>query len=498
MIKKEIYLEKPKKKISFFKIFISFVLILWILIYLPPKFYPEIFKNLEIQTEYFIKESFIILGQILKANLSKFQDFFEKPIVGYYLFYQKLQENIFKINKILTGFFAKLSDSILRFKNKIFALFLDKIPKIEFPKIKISMPNFDLPKPDLPKPDLLKPKFLSKKFKEEKVEKDSFIEKISFVEFNKFKELPQINKEILISKVKESEFKEVFFSKNINKAENNLKDILKGQVVNENLINKDYKIVEKEDEQRNLDKIKLNNLPQVKAKSVLVKSISGKEIFVKNPGEILSLASLTKLMTALIAFDNFKEDDIFEIRKEDIEKEGDNGLVVGDKFSRDDLLKLMLLLSSNDAAYSFTQKIGEEKFVSLMNQKAKEIGMKNTLFVDPMGISTLNKSTVDDFYKFIVYLFENKKEILNITQIKETTVFSLNGNSYNIKNRIYKIEPEIFEKEFLGGKTGFLSESGFNFFGIFKNSEPIVFIILNDPVNYFSSFREIFDLINQI
>jgi hypothetical protein len=205
MIKKEIYLEKPKKKISFFKIFISFVLILWILIYLPPKFYPEIFKNLEIQTEYFIKESFIILGQILKANLSKFQDFFEKPIVGYYLFYQKLQENIFKINKILTGFFAKLSDSILRFKNKIFALFLDKIPKIEFPKIKISMPNL--------KPDLLKTKFLSEKIKEEKIKKDSFIGKISFVEFNKFKELPQINKEILISKVKESEFKEVFLAK---------------------------------------------------------------------------------------------------------------------------------------------------------------------------------------------------------------------------------------------------------------------------------------------
>jgi len=470
MFRRDIYLTEQKKKRNFLKFLIFIIFILWFSIYLPPNFYLEILKIAKVQGEYILNEiliNFEKFVEIERENIKNFfvkiQNFLEKPIVGYYLFYSKLNNYVYLQEKRISNFKKIILDYLPKFSES----FKLKLPKISF-----------------------------KKSKSESQQKFNQLD-LNHVTFNQVKASPKIEIEILKSKIENNfKFFEVSFNKKIEKKENKF-NFLKGQLI---LEDENQKLSQKlnQELEENKKEIKIYNIPHVGAKSILVKSINGKEIFVKNPGQLLSIASIVKLMTSLIAFENYEENDVFEIRKEDIEKDGDNGLKLGDKFLRDDLIKIMLLLSSNDAAYSLTQKIGEEKFVYLMNKKAKEIGMKNTIFVDSTGLSTSNKSNVDDLYTLIVYLFENYRKILEITQEKEVKIYSLRGNLYEVKNRIYKIEPLIFEEEFLGGKTGFLFESGFNFLGIFKNSDPTVFIILNDPINYFSSFKEIYNLAKEI
>jgi D-alanyl-D-alanine carboxypeptidase len=129
--------------------------------------------------------------------------------------------------------------------------------------------------------------------------------------------------------------------------------------------------------------------PQITAKSALVFDTTTKEVlYSKNPTEKLPMASLTKIMTAIVALENKKQDDSYVINQSDLVGEDSMGLDAGEKLSLDELLYGMMLHSGNDAAETLASNFpgGTVAFVKAMNNKVKTLGLSDTNFTNPTGL----------------------------------------------------------------------------------------------------------------
>ncbi len=169
--------------------------------------------------------------------------------------------------------------------------------------------------------------------------------------------------------------------------------------------------------------------PKIDAQSALsVESdLYGQEkiIFEKDSKKILPIASITKLMTAMIVLDNCdlsaevvisESADAVAAQKQDIK--------LGDKLSAEKLLQIMIVGSSNKAAQALSELAEEQgsNFIFMMNQKAQEIGMQNTIFADPTGLSSENVSTAEDLVKMASYILKNYSKIADISKSKELEI----------------------------------------------------------------------------
>ena len=213
--------------------------------------------------------------------------------------------------------------------------------------------------------------------------------------------------------------------------------------------------------------------PEIDAKSVISFRIGKREriLVSKNPDEILPIASLSKLMTAIVAIENYELSEKIKISKKAADQENVpnyGNLKEGEIFSVKTLLNLMLVYSSNDAAYALAEKMGIENFIGKMNEKAKEIGMEKSKFFNPTGLKDgdLNFSTAKDLLKLVKYILKEKPEIFEMT--KEKGIYEVGNSIFDIKL------PE--GKELLGGKTGFLPEIGGCMIFIFKDENQTLFL----------------------
>lgn len=131
------------------------------------------------------------------------------------------------------------------------------------------------------------------------------------------------------------------------------------------------------------------NLPQVGAKSALVIDINNEKIlYEKNPRLRLPMASLTKIMTAIIALENKNTDAKYLVTKDDLVGEDSMGLTEGESLSLEELLYGLILNSGNDAAETIATNYptGRNSFINAMNQKVKALGLSNTNFTNPTGL----------------------------------------------------------------------------------------------------------------
>jgi D-alanyl-D-alanine carboxypeptidase (penicillin-binding protein 5/6) len=129
--------------------------------------------------------------------------------------------------------------------------------------------------------------------------------------------------------------------------------------------------------------------PQITAKSALIFDTTTKEVlYSKNPTEKLPMASLTKIMTAVIALENQKKNDEYVVSQKDLVGEDSMGLDVGEKLSLDELLYGLMLHSGNDAAETLATNYpnGRDAFIKAMNQKVKSLGLSDTCFTNPTGL----------------------------------------------------------------------------------------------------------------
>lgn len=244
--------------------------------------------------------------------------------------------------------------------------------------------------------------------------------------------------------------------------------------------------VESVDLFRPLSKDKINelNLESNNFLSVFIKD--GKEIILseKKADEVIAIASLTKLMTAIIVLENYNLDDLIQISASAIATYGDAGnLQIGEIMTIRDLLYITLIESSNDGAEALAEKMGTSTFVYKMNEKAASLGMNNTWFVNPSGLdegNLYNFSTVNDLKKMVVYILENHSLIAEILSLPEKELTSHSGISRTIKNT------NVLLKEsdaYLWGKTGYTNRANgcliliLNNFSINNNQGYVINII---------------------
>lgn len=200
------------------------------------------------------------------------------------------------------------------------------------------------------------------------------------------------------------------------------------------------------------------NSLSLEAKAVYVyDALNEKTIFEKNSESQLALASLAKLMSAEIAKENIPEWQMIKVGVEAIREEGDAGFTAGDEWKINDLLDTMLVSSSNDAAAAIA--LSKENFVSLMNQKSKELNLEQTFFFNPTGLDINGNlsgayGSAKDVAMLMDYILKKYPALLEATRQE-----SIAENSRNFKNT-NKIINEI--PNIIASKTGFSDLAGGN------------------------------------
>lgn len=201
------------------------------------------------------------------------------------------------------------------------------------------------------------------------------------------------------------------------------------------------------------------------ALSVYIDKEGGKRIlFEKNSEERLPIASLTKLMTADIILENYNLSQVIEISDDAVKEEEDFGnLKTGEIFIIGELLYPLLMESSNDAAAAFAQVIGENEFLSLMNLKARDLGLEDTHFINPTGLDPknsngVNYSTVKDLARLAEYLLKKEPLIWQISGLSEFNLYTADKVFHHKVENTNKLLGEI--PSIIGGKTGDTRKAG--------------------------------------
>ena len=234
------------------------------------------------------------------------------------------------------------------------------------------------------------------------------------------------------------------------------------------------------------------------AKAALALNLDNNEVlFEKNSEVVRSIASLTKLMTAMVFLESGTN--LFEtvkITRKDAYLSAKSGLRVGEKFYLIDLLYVSLMSSDNRATRALVRATGltQKEFVDRMNRTAYSLGLDNTHFADPTGLKMDNVSTARECAKLLSIALSDPL-IARITTTQTYKFFSLNRrwryHQANNSNRLLKSDIDI-----VGGKTGFIARSGWCLAVMLKNlEEKLCVIVLGASSNYrrFSEARYILE-----
>jgi len=232
--------------------------------------------------------------------------------------------------------------------------------------------------------------------------------------------------------------------------------------------------------------------PEIEAKAALVFSPDkNKILYQKNINQVLPIASLTKLMTALIVLENVDLEEIAIISKEAIATYGDiGGLMVKEEISVKNLLHALLMESSNDAATALAEAVQQKTnkdFIDLMNQKAEKLRLKNTNFVDSSGYDSGNVSTVEDIAQLVEYSFSQ----LIIWEIMRTPAIDLSSADGKINHHWVNTD-ELLNRlpNIVGGKTGYTEEAqGCLVLVIENNNKYLITIVLGAQERFLQTER---------
>lgn len=232
---------------------------------------------------------------------------------------------------------------------------------------------------------------------------------------------------------------------------------------------------------------------QILAESAISVELSenGRErvVFEKNSRQPRPIASISKLMTAIVAEEFYHPELQIQVSKNSVSQNGETGsLTVGEILRVSDLLHIMLIESSNDAAFSLAEVVGVEGFAELMNLKAEEIGMNSSRFFEPTGLDpendreSPNLSSAEDLVRLAEYIILKKPQILEIISKKEYPLYLENGTFHHLLRNTNQLLWEL--PNIVGGKTGFTEKAGGCLLVITKGRRPgayFINVVLNSP-----------------
>jgi len=206
----------------------------------------------------------------------------------------------------------------------------------------------------------------------------------------------------------------------------------------------------------------------INAQAVLMQSLDDNRPFLNyRTNKPWPIASITKLVTASVALETLGANQKIDVSQRAVDTEGTAGnLISGEVYRMEDLIKIMLITSSNDAVTAIEERFGgADELTRMLNKKAGELGMADTVFYDGSGLSDLDVSTASDLLKLVRYIIEEHPDILGWTRLPSILVQPLNSQA--IKT-LYNINPFVGSADFLGGKTGTLPEAKQNILGLFS------------------------------
>lgn len=197
------------------------------------------------------------------------------------------------------------------------------------------------------------------------------------------------------------------------------------------------------------------------AAAVLLDAATGITLFAKNENERRAMASTTKIMTAVIVLENADLNSVYTVTAADAAVEGSAlGVQKGNRLRVEALLKALMLVSGNDTAHALANAVaGSQKaFVRLMNQKAAALGLANTHFTNPAGLSDeKHYSTALDLARLTVYALKNKTFARICSTADDTIAFLSPKKSVPLHNH-NRLLSEY--KGCIGVKTGYTQAAG--------------------------------------
>ncbi len=195
--------------------------------------------------------------------------------------------------------------------------------------------------------------------------------------------------------------------------------------------------------------------------ALIVDQRNGTTFYAKNPDEKMPIASITKLMTAMVVLDADPSlNEQLTVQNEDVDtlRNSSSRLRVGTRLSRRELLQLALMSSENRAASALAHAYpaGYQAFVAAMNRKARQIGMRSSTFVDATGLHSENAATAADLSKMVVaaYQYELIRKITTTGSYELATrkrVIGFKNTNALVRNKDWQIGLS---------KTGFINEAG--------------------------------------
>jgi len=206
-------------------------------------------------------------------------------------------------------------------------------------------------------------------------------------------------------------------------------------------------------------------------------------IFERNAESQLPLASLTKLMTAVLAEEELPPNQIVRISRDALSTEGDSGFRNGERWLISELIDLTLLTSSNDGAEALASVIGSRnEYVEIMNQKSEKLGLAQTYFTNASGLDTSSLGSGSygsayDMARFFEYILDEHPTLLSATTEKVHTYYSLDGGVYQAENTNTELHtvPAI-----IASKTGFTDLAGGNLVVAYDLpfNRPVIVVVL--------------------
>ncbi len=243
------------------------------------------------------------------------------------------------------------------------------------------------------------------------------------------------------------------------------------------------------------------------ASVVVVDQETGETLLAKNPRQQTPIASITKLMTAVVTLESQTPlEERITITKDDIDRLKGTGsrLPIGSTFTREQLLNMALIASENRAAHALgrTYPGGLERFVEAMNSKARELGMHHTFYVDPTGLSSYNQSTAEDLVRLVNHAYNYFPTIRQITSTgqyslgKQRVVVRSKKNKRQQASRRVRYRNVSFvntnrltrDDEWQIGlsKTGYINEAGHCLVMQAEIAERRVIIVLLDAIGKYN------------
>lgn len=224
---------------------------------------------------------------------------------------------------------------------------------------------------------------------------------------------------------------------------------------------------------------------------------TGQALYAKNPNKKLPIASLVKVMTALIALEHKRMDDKFFVSQRATEMEPDEMILLpGEWLTLRELLYGIFLISANDAAEVLAEGVtgDREEFIRLMNSKAKQLGMKDSYFVNPTGLDQDHNNSYSTVYDMAIltrYLITRFPEVVEISQVPHIYLpITETHQDYDMYSGINLITtyPGV-----VGFKTGYTPEAGLTLITLARKDDHEVIGVLLGSQSRRDEARELLD-----